>query len=282
VPPESDRLAEVVAYYVGELSGDRAEDAWHSLVELGPDALSHVIASFQQTEDLSVRAALLTVVREYRSPDAIPFLSACFDDGEVEIWKGALDAFVTLAGNAAAGALREARRTASDEKREWIDDALEQVSERESIHSRSTDVLRPMASEVTVTGIDLAERFFKGQDRLKGLLPPEVVAASYRAEIVGFPPMDAAGHGAFGQAFYAGFPDIAHTIDEVRPTDTGVAVRFTLRGTHTAPFMGIPPTNRSIVVSAMVLMTVVDEQVTHLHGLFDQLGLLRQIDAVPT
>jgi predicted ester cyclase len=138
-----------------------------------------------------------------------------------------------------------------------------------------------MTREVTVTARDLPERFFKGQDRLKGLLPPEVVAASYRAEIVGFPPMDAAGHGAFGQAFYAGFPDIAHSIDDVHSTDTGVAVRFTLRGTHTATFMGIPPTNRSIVVSAMVLMTVVDDQVTHLHGIFDQLGLLRQIGVVP-
>lgn len=129
---------------------------------------------------------------------------------------------------------------------------------------------------------DIAERFFKGQDRLKGLLPPEVVAPSYRADIVGFPPMDAAGHGAFGQAFYAGFPDISHTIDDVRPTDTGVAVRFTLRGTQTAAFMGIPPTNRTIVVSAMVLMTVVDGRVTHLHGIFDQLGLLRQIGVVPS
>jgi hypothetical protein len=132
-----------------------------------------------------------------------------------------------------------------------------------------------------VTVRDLPERFFKGQDRLKGQLLPELVAPTYRAEIVGFPPMDAAGHGGFGQAFYAGFPDIFHTIDEVRPTDTGVAVRFTLRGTHTAAFMGIPPTHRSIVVSAMVLMTVVDGKVTQLHGIFDQLGLLRQIGALP-
>jgi hypothetical protein len=138
-----------------------------------------------------------------------------------------------------------------------------------------------MASEVTVTANDLPERFFKGQDRLKGQLPPELVAASYRAEIVGFPPMDAPGHGEFGQAFYAGFPDIFHTIDETRPTDTGFAVRFTLRGTHTAAFMGIPPTNKPIVVPAVVLMTVVDGRVTHLQGIFDQLGLLRQIGLVP-
>jgi len=45
--------------------------------------------------------------------------------------------------------------------------------------------------------------------------------------------------------------------------------------------MGIPPTNKPIVVSAMVLMTVVEGRVTHLQGIFDQLGLLRQIGVVP-
>lgn len=34
---------------------------------------------------------------------------------------------------------------------------------------------------------ELPERFFTGQDRLKGLLPPELVAPGYQAELVGFP-----------------------------------------------------------------------------------------------
>jgi hypothetical protein len=134
----------------------------------------------------------------------------------------------------------------------------------------------------TVQLHELPELFFKGQDRLKGLLPPELVAPSYRAEIVGFPPMDAAAHSAFGQAFYAGFPDIYHTIDEVRTTEDGVAVRFTLRGNHTGSFMGIPPTNRSVTVSAIVLMSVSKGQVTHLRAIFDQLGLMRQLGVIPS
>jgi hypothetical protein len=128
---------------------------------------------------------------------------------------------------------------------------------------------------------ELPDRFFKGQDRLKGPLPPELIAPGYLAEIVGFPPMDEAGHGAFGQAFYAGFPDLYHTIDEVRITDDGVAVRFTLRGTHTGSFMGIPPTNCAAAVSAMVLLSVANDRVTHLRGIFDQLGLMKQLGLVP-
>ena len=122
----------------------------------------------------------------------------------------------------------------------------------------------------------LPHRFFKGQDNLKGPLPADLVAPSYRADLVGFPPMDAAAHADFGRACYAGFPDLFHTIDEVIDADPCVITRFTLRGTHTAPFMGIPPTGRAMTVSAIVILTVEGEKVRHLQGLFDQLGLLRQ------
>jgi predicted ester cyclase len=125
--------------------------------------------------------------------------------------------------------------------------------------------------------MEFASLFFHGQDRLKGPLPAELCATSYRAEIVGFPPMDAAAHGQFGTAWYAAFPDITHTIDEARPTDTGIAVRFTANGTHTGTFMGIPATNRPVSAAAFVFLTIVDGKVTHLRAMFDQMGLLRQL-----
>ena len=129
---------------------------------------------------------------------------------------------------------------------------------------------------------DFASRFFHGQDRLKGPLPAELCADSYRAEIVGFPAMDVAGHSQFGIAWYAAFPDISHTIDEARPTDTGIAVRFTANGTHTGEFMGIPATNRTISASAFVFMTIVDGKVTTLRAMFDQAGLMRQLGVLPS
>lgn len=133
-----------------------------------------------------------------------------------------------------------------------------------------------------VEAAEFASRFFHGQDRLKGHLPPELCAPSYRAEIVGFPAMDAVGHGEFGTAWYAAFPDITHTIDEARPTDTGIVVRFTAKGRHTGTFMGIPATNREISASAMVLMTIENGKVTLLRAMFDQMGLMRQLGVIPT
>ena len=105
--------------------------------------------------------------------------------------------------------------------------------------------------------------------------------AAAGAEIAGFPPMNAAAHGEFGRAFYAGFPDMSHTIDETIVAGDRVVTRFTLRGSHTAPFMGIPATGRSITVTAIVILTVADGRVVHLRATFDQLGLLRQLGVVP-
>ena len=46
--------------------------------------------------------------------------------------------------------------------------------------------------------------------------------------------------------------------------------------------MGIPPTGRAITVSAIVILTVEGGKVAHLRGIFDQLGLLRQLGVVPS
>ena len=126
----------------------------------------------------------------------------------------------------------------------------------------------------------LPHRFFKGQDDLKGPLPADLVAPSYRAEIVGFPPMDADGHGHFGRAFYAAFPDMRHRIDAVVASAPHVAVRFTLLGTQTGDFLGVPATGRPVEVTASAFLTVDDGRVTRLRAQFDQLGLLKQIGAV--
>jgi predicted ester cyclase len=128
---------------------------------------------------------------------------------------------------------------------------------------------------------ELPYRFFGGQDQLKGPLPPDLCGLDYRAEIAGFPAMDAAGHGEFGRAFYAAFPDLFHTIEDVVAAGDRVAARFTLRGTHRGAFFGVPPTGRAIALSAFVILTVDDGgRVAHLQGLFDRCGLLEQLGAL--
>src|ERR1043166_8827885 len=92
----------------------------------------------------------------------------------------------------------------------------------------------------------LGPRFFQEQDRLRGGPAPELCTPDYQAQIGSFPHMDRAGHEGFAVGFYAGIPDAMHTIDEVVAADDQVAVRFTINGTHTATFMGIPASGRRV------------------------------------
>ena len=135
---------------------------------------------------------------------------------------------------------------------------------------------------MTAPLLEIPSRFFLGQDRAKGPPPGDLLSAQYRAEIVGFPPMDAEGHAAFARAFYAGFPDLYHTVDEVQQTSDGAIVRFTIRGTHTGAFMGIPASGRPVEIAAMALMSIENDRVSLVRGMFDQLGLMRQLGVVPS
>ena len=131
------------------------------------------------------------------------------------------------------------------------------------------------------TAAELGPRFFEAQDRLRGGPDPELCAPDYVAQIAGFPPFDLAGHQHFASAFYAAFPDIHHTIEDVVATDDQVAVRFTLTGTHQGPFNGIPATGNAIRVSAIAILRVTDGSVRRLDAVFDQIGMLRQLGVLP-
>ena len=127
----------------------------------------------------------------------------------------------------------------------------------------------------------LGRKFFTEQDRLKGDLPPDLCAPEYQARVGSNPPMDRAAHGGFGRAFYAAFPDIHHEIEQVIAENDVAMVRFSLHGTHTAAFFGIPATNRKIAVPAHVILHMRDGLVTNLLGVFDEAGLLRQLGVLP-
>lgn len=123
----------------------------------------------------------------------------------------------------------------------------------------------------------LGRRFFAEQDRLVGGPAPELCTEGYRAILGGNPAMPREAHEGFAKAFYAAFPGMTHTIEDVFATDDRVAVRFVLHGTHAGSFFGIPPTHRHVTIAAHILMHVEDGRVATLWGIFDEAGLLRQL-----
>jgi len=128
----------------------------------------------------------------------------------------------------------------------------------------------------------IARRFFLEQDRRKGPLDPDIVAADYIACIGSNPSMDIAGHSGFGEMFYRGFPDIYHTIDDVIADRDTAVVRFTLRGVQSGDFMGIPATGNPIEVSAIAILQFANGRVAQLTAQFDQLGMLQQLGVIPS
>ena len=60
-----------------------------------------------------------------------------------------------------------------------------------------------------------------------------------------------------------------------------VTARWIGSGVHTGELMGIPPTGRSVSVDAITVFTIRDGKISEEWTVWDALGLLQQIGAVP-
>jgi hypothetical protein len=122
----------VVAGYVGELAGSGADDACHSLLELGPKALPHLEEAFGVARDADVKIRLAEVVCHTRSIEAVPVLEKLLLNHDPKMWKTALDGLVMF-GDEAAGRTRAlevlsaARESAEPDKLSWIEEAIGQI-----------------------------------------------------------------------------------------------------------------------------------------------------------
>jgi steroid delta-isomerase-like uncharacterized protein len=81
---------------------------------------------------------------------------------------------------------------------------------------------------------------------------------------------------------YDAFPDMHVTIDDMVAEGDKVAVRSTWTGTHKGEIMGIPPTNKKVTVSLIVIDRFAGGKIVEDNGIFDALGLMRQLGLDPT
>jgi len=83
-------------------------------------------------------------------------------------------------------------------------------------------------------------------------------------------------------ALYRGaFPDLIIPVDGLIAESDLVVVRWTARGTHLGALMGMPPTGKTIRVSGMEVLRIVDGKIVEEWTNWDQLGLLQQLGAIP-
>jgi predicted ester cyclase len=82
--------------------------------------------------------------------------------------------------------------------------------------------------------------------------------------------------------FWSAFPDARITIDDMLAEGDRVSIRATGRYTHKGPYLGVAPTNRSIVITRIAIFRVWGGMILEHCDEADRLGLLQQLGAVPT
>lgn len=82
-------------------------------------------------------------------------------------------------------------------------------------------------------------------------------------------------------ALRTAFPDLRTEEVAVLAEDDRVVYHGSLSGTHSGPFMGMPPTEKRFRIAEMHIVRVVDGQFREHWGVFDALGMMQQLGAIP-
>ncbi len=78
-----------------------------------------------------------------------------------------------------------------------------------------------------------------------------------------------------------GLADSSFVLEDMIAEGDRVAVRLTASATQVGPFMGLPPSGRRYTIGEIHIFRVRDGRVVEHWHQFDQLGLMRQLGAMP-
>jgi steroid delta-isomerase-like uncharacterized protein len=79
----------------------------------------------------------------------------------------------------------------------------------------------------------------------------------------------------------AAFPDVRTTIEDLVAEGDTVVKRFTVRGTHTGDFNGIPPMGKQFTLKGIDILRLVDGKIQEIWIGYDMLGVLQQLGVMP-
>jgi steroid delta-isomerase-like uncharacterized protein len=106
----------------------------------------------------------------------------------------------------------------------------------------------------------------------------------YTPTVVQYDPAEVKGSAALKQyvtAFLTALPDLQFTIEDLLAEGDKVVWRFSSRGTHQGPLMGIPATGRTATVTGMVLFRLENSKIAEVWVNIDTLGMLQQMGIIP-
>lgn len=134
----------------------------------------------------------------------------------------------------------------------------------------------------TVTANEaMVRRRFRELDRKNFAILDELFDRSYVLHCPGIPtPMKLGTTKQFYEMLYSAFPDLRHTIAEQVSSGNKVVTRWTARGTHRGPWMGVAATDKQISLTGINIYTIRRSKLAESHVNWDLLGLLQQLGAV--
>ena len=132
------------------------------------------------------------------------------------------------------------------------------------------------ANKATVRRI--ADEIFSRRklDVIDDIFAPHYVGHTQHGKVV----HGAAGLKQFVAQYLAAFSHTQSVVEDQVAEGDRVVVRLTFTGTHTGPWMGIPPTGKPVTVKGMALYRLQDGKIVEQWTIGDTLGLLQQLGAV--
>lgn len=82
--------------------------------------------------------------------------------------------------------------------------------------------------------------------------------------------------------YRSAFPNMTMVVDLITSDGEWVTTKWTASGTHAGELMGMPATGKDATVTGMEVDRVVGDQIVQGYGVFDALGMLQQLGAIPT
>jgi steroid delta-isomerase-like uncharacterized protein len=95
-------------------------------------------------------------------------------------------------------------------------------------------------------------------------------------------PQGLAGRKLFAATFFAAFPDMHITIEDLVAEGDKVVARQSARGTHQGELMGIPPTGKQITITGMFAFRFENGRMVEQWELFDQMSMMQQLGVLPS
>lgn len=98
-------------------------------------------------------------------------------------------------------------------------------------------------------------------------------------------PGQASGREGFKQAVrivHSAFTDVQYTIEDLIAEGDRVTTRWTLRGTHTGEFLGIPGTGKRVTVEGIHILRFANGQIVECWEVWDRFGMFQQLGVTPS